>query len=129
MDTKATVTKFTYRIEEKPDGGFVARADDSALETLEGVSREELQKKIQEKLTALVEDQIQRQFKIGGADVRVNVVRKAATKLQSGNSSPEFPSPSPTSDSPPRFENSGTFWRVLALLVALGAIVLYLLKR
>lgn len=129
MDTKTTIAKFTYRIEERPDGGFVACADDGALETLEGVSREELQKKIEEKLTALVDDQIHQQFKIGGADVRLNLVRKVSTKFQSGNPSPEITTPSATSDSSPRFENSGTFWRVLALLLAIAAMVLYLLKR
>jgi len=47
MELKRLITHFTYRIEPKPEGGFVARASDPTLTPLEAPTREELQQKIQ----------------------------------------------------------------------------------
>lgn len=47
MDFKRLVTQFAYKIEPKPEGGFIARATDPASPTLEAPTREELQRKIQ----------------------------------------------------------------------------------
>ena len=52
MDLKRLVTKFVYRIEPKPEGGFIARATDPSVPPLEAATREELRKKIQEKIFA-----------------------------------------------------------------------------
>jgi len=41
------LTKIIYRIEPKPEGGFIARATDPAISTLEAPTREELQRQIQ----------------------------------------------------------------------------------
>jgi len=52
MELKQLITKFTYRIEPKPEGGFIARATDPAVPPLEAPTREELQRKIQETIFA-----------------------------------------------------------------------------
>ena len=50
MDLKHLVQKFVYRIEPKPEGGFIARATDPTVPPLEAPTREELQQKIQAKV-------------------------------------------------------------------------------
>jgi hypothetical protein len=52
MDLKRLITHFTYRIEPKPGGGFIAHATDPAAPPLEAATREELQRKIQANITA-----------------------------------------------------------------------------
>ena len=52
MELKHLVQRYVYRIEPKPEGGFIARATDPTIPTLEAPTREELQRKIQEKLVA-----------------------------------------------------------------------------
>jgi hypothetical protein len=52
MDLKRLITHFTYRIEPKPEGGFIAHASDPTIAPLEAPTREELQRKIQENIAA-----------------------------------------------------------------------------
>ena len=52
MDIKRLITHFTYRIEPKPGGGFIAHATDPAVAPLEAATREELQQKIQANIAA-----------------------------------------------------------------------------
>lgn len=52
MEIKHLAQKFVYRIEPKPEGGFIARATDPTVPPLEAPTREELQQKIQAKLLA-----------------------------------------------------------------------------
>jgi hypothetical protein len=52
MELKRLVTQFTYRIEPKPEGGFVAHATDPTIPVLEAPTREELQRKIQATIAA-----------------------------------------------------------------------------
>jgi len=47
MDLKRLISHFSYRIEPKPEGGFVARPSDPTVPALEAATREELQQKIQ----------------------------------------------------------------------------------
>jgi hypothetical protein len=47
MEINRLVSKYVYRIEPKPDGGFIARASDPSVPSIEAASREELQQKIQ----------------------------------------------------------------------------------
>jgi len=47
MELKRLITHFTYRIEPKPEGGFIAHATDPTVPPLEAPTREELQQKIQ----------------------------------------------------------------------------------
>jgi hypothetical protein len=52
MDFKRLITQFTYRIEPKPEGGFIAHASDPSVPPLEAPTREELQRKIQANIAA-----------------------------------------------------------------------------
>ena len=50
MELKHLVERYVYRIEPKPEGGFIARATDPSVPPLEAPTREELQQKIQAKI-------------------------------------------------------------------------------
>jgi hypothetical protein len=52
MELKHLVKQFSYRIEAKPEGGFIARSTDPAIPALEGSTREDLQRQIAEKFSA-----------------------------------------------------------------------------
>jgi len=54
MEIKKTITKYSYRIEAKPGGGFVAHPADSSMETVEGATKEEVLKKVEEKIGGLI---------------------------------------------------------------------------
>jgi hypothetical protein len=52
VDLKRIISTFTYRIEAKPQGGFIAHASDPSLPPLEALTRGELQQKIQANIGA-----------------------------------------------------------------------------
>jgi hypothetical protein len=52
VELKRLITKFTYKIEPKPEGGFIARPSDPMLPPLEAPTRLELQQKIQANISA-----------------------------------------------------------------------------
>jgi hypothetical protein len=52
MELKRLISHFTYRLEPKPGGGFIAQPSDPSVAPLEAPTREELQKKIQENILA-----------------------------------------------------------------------------
>ena len=52
MELKRLISHFTYRIEPKPEGGFIAHASDPAVPPLEAATRQELQQKIQANIAA-----------------------------------------------------------------------------
>jgi len=52
MEIKHLVSKYVYRIEPKPEGGFIALASDPSVPSIEAATREELQKKIQSTILA-----------------------------------------------------------------------------
>ena len=54
MELKRIISTFTYRIEAKPEGGFVAHASDPNLPALEAPTRQELQQKIQANINAVL---------------------------------------------------------------------------
>jgi hypothetical protein len=54
VDIKRLVTHFTYRIEQKPDGGFIAHSSDPNLPPLEAPTRFELQHKIQDNIDSVL---------------------------------------------------------------------------
>src|SRR5438552_1080838 len=57
MELKRIITKFTYRIEPKPEGGFIAHASDPSLPPLEAPTRLELQQKIQANIGAALAEE------------------------------------------------------------------------
>ncbi len=58
MEIKRTISRVIYRIEPKPEGGFIARCDDPTVPPLEAASRFELEQQIQDKISSEVESQI-----------------------------------------------------------------------
>jgi hypothetical protein len=50
------------RIEEKPGGGWVARSDNPAMETIEGATKEELFEKMRARTAALIGAQLPMNF-------------------------------------------------------------------
>lgn len=52
MELKKLISKYVYRIEPKPGGGFIAHPADPAVPPLEAPTRIELQQKIQETIMA-----------------------------------------------------------------------------
>ena len=54
MEIKRLITHFIYRIEPKPEGGFIAHATDPSVPPLEAPTREELQQKIQSNIATAV---------------------------------------------------------------------------
>lgn len=52
MEIKRLAAKYVYRIEPKPEGGFIARASDPNVPPLEAATRDELQQKIQSTVLA-----------------------------------------------------------------------------
>jgi hypothetical protein len=58
MEIKRTISRVIYRIEPKPEGGFIARCDDPTVPPLEAASRFELEQQIKDKITSEVESQI-----------------------------------------------------------------------
>ena len=52
MELKSLITHFTYRIEPKPEGGFIAHTTNPTVPPIEAPTREELQRKIQANIAA-----------------------------------------------------------------------------
>jgi len=57
MDLKRLFAQVVYKIETKPEGGFIARATDPSVLPLEAPTREELQEKIQQKMLDVISDE------------------------------------------------------------------------
>jgi hypothetical protein len=57
MEIKRTISRIAYRIEPKPEGGFIARCSDPTAPPLEAASRFELEQQIKAKITAEMESQ------------------------------------------------------------------------
>jgi len=145
-------------IEAKPGGGFVARLPGSATETIEGTTQEEVLKKIEESLSASFENPgpigqtvVHKDFQIGGLHFSIDKELKAVSRNSSETaqsaptqgtwSQPSFSQTrfSPTSDSASRVDptgpilpskdTSGLIWRIIAVLIALGALIYFFLRR
>jgi hypothetical protein len=53
MDIKKTNISFSYRIEEKPGGGFIAHTSDPTMETIEAATKQEIEQKIHARMNDL----------------------------------------------------------------------------
>jgi hypothetical protein len=56
MDINKKTVNFSYRIEAKPGGGFVAHTSDPTMETMEAATKEELEQRMQSKIRELFGD-------------------------------------------------------------------------
>ncbi|HEV2113780.1 MAG TPA: hypothetical protein VGR50_06490 [Terriglobales bacterium] len=136
MEIHNSTTHFSYRIEAKPEGGFIARSSDPGMETLKGTSKEELMQKIQAKAMAASGVNLGSGFKLGGLQVavtrKVNVTTSSSNSALTGDaaqpnalqSSRSFTSPVQRSS-----DTTGTMLRVLAAVIALAALAYFFLHR
>lgn len=62
--SKTTVANLNYKIEPKPEGGFIARSNDPSVQPVEGATHEEVQQKIDAMFRDFVEQRIPH-FKMG----------------------------------------------------------------
>jgi hypothetical protein len=79
MELKRLIERFAYRIEPKPEGGFIARASDPTVPQVEAATREELQQKLQDYIaTALRESSTTLTFPVqtNRAKFQVHIDRK-----------------------------------------------------
>src|SRR5437879_4276065 len=73
MEFKNILSKFIYRIEAKPGGGFIATCKDSTVPAIEGATRQEVQRKIQESIAANLGAQFPAlQSALSGNDVKLH---------------------------------------------------------
>jgi hypothetical protein len=80
MELKQLVKQFSYRIEPKPGGGFIARSTDPAVEPLEAPTREKLQRKIEEKVSAALAESfpgLKIPLQHNGTQIEFHIERKA----------------------------------------------------
>ncbi|HZS28728.1 MAG TPA: hypothetical protein VFB76_15985 [Candidatus Angelobacter sp.] len=141
METKRTTTRFSYRIEEKPGGGFIARSTDPGAEPLEGETREEVMRNVEAKISAIIGEQLP-SFKFGGvnltAKAKVNVTHQtrfgasADQASQTDFSQPGLPQ-SIDSMGPimrgNRSDPMGLILRVLAALIGVAALIYFFFHR
>ena len=135
MEIKRTESRFTYRIAEKPDGGFQAVPGEPGRETIEAATKAELMQKLKAVLSQSVGGEIPQdlfQFDLGGVKMQlrkqVNITKHAGSdestaELSAGSDFGAGPITRSGSDT------SGTILRVIAGLLAAGAIVYWLMNR
>ncbi len=133
---ESIVTKFVYRIEPDPAGGFIARPSDPSLEPIEGATREEVQQKIQAKITEMIQSQLPTELKLGPLHVKINrkvTVTTCSTTTPAANvqlpSTQNLATQNTLDATAPSSERISTILRVAAGVLAVVAIIYYLLHR
>ena len=129
--------KFIYRIEPNPAGGFIARPSDPSLDPIEGATREEVQQKIQAKIAEMIQSQLPMELKLGPLKVKIDrkitvTTRSTATPNPADKqlSSTEcLAAQNAFAATAPSSERISTILRVAAGLLALLAILYYVLQR
>ena len=138
METHNSTTHFSYRIEQKPEGGFIARSSDPGVEAIEGATREEVLQRIQDKAMSPAGQSLGSGFKFGGLQVnltrKVNVVTSSGTSKVAGEAAGERAAPGGAEEhfsSPIQrsSDTTGTVLRVAAAAIALAALAYYLSHR
>ncbi|HEV2385681.1 MAG TPA: hypothetical protein VGS20_00355 [Candidatus Acidoferrales bacterium] len=133
MDPRRRVSRFTYRIETKPEGGYIARPVDSNAATLEAPTREELDKKIQDTILAGLSTQFPG-LKLP-TENRPTSYSNTGTIVEAGNAKPtDGVSGSlggTIGNSPIQAEasSSGKVMGILLLALVVAAVVYFFLQR
>lgn len=131
---KNPTTRFSYYVEPKPDGGFIARPSDPAMQIIEGTTTEEVQEKIQAKLKEAIGEQFHAAFKIGGINLTVNSKMNITTTRADSGRAPSGTQEALGSDSsfsgdlpvsPP--DTLGMALKIFVALLGIGVIFFYLL--
>jgi len=148
-----------YSIEAKSDGGFIAHPPSSSMAPIEGATKEEVLQKIENQIAAIVgkdfpkgEQVTHKDLNIGGLHVTID---KKVSFITTRADSPqlELPAPQPVLPQPgfsenrfasasrsstgvdpmgpilPSKDTSGMIWRIIAGLIALGALAYFFLRR
>lgn len=136
MTSTTTTAKFSYKIEAKPDGGFVAVPTEPGMEPIEGSSREEVEQKIQAKVAEMIGAQLSSSFKFGGVNVTVNrkvnfSVRNASGSLITGsrmsNTLQDIPANGEAAPIVPT--GGGSAIRIFAWAVGLAVLIYFIFLR
>jgi hypothetical protein len=129
--TDVQTNKFSYRIEPKPEGGFVATPSEPGMPTLEGATREEVQQKIETTITDMVTSQMPTMFKLGLSlmvNRKINITSHAAAASQASDLVSTVPGQEvlSTGDAPivPERSSSAVLW-VLGGVMVLAALIYF----
>ena len=125
------IRKFAYRIEVRPEGGFIARPIDRSMETLEGATREEIQQKIEARLgevlgVPLATFKISDIARIPDSRFKVTVTKAARTLTPTELESSRIPAPPPPIAPA---DGSGGFLKAIILAIVVLAFLYYFLHR
>lgn len=119
MEIKKNI-RLAYRIEQKPDGGFVARSDDAGVEPIEAATKVELFKKMREKTAALIGTEIPLDFEHQQSAEVVNIQTRRIEP-------PEYLT---NSDAKPQAQGwSVNVWKVAFFVLLAGVVVWVFLHR
>jgi hypothetical protein len=139
MTTKTTHTtaEFSYNIQAKPEGGFVATPVDPAMETIVGATREEVEQKIQFKINEMIGAQLPTGLKLGGLSVTIkrnaNVTTWASSGLNLTGSQATNPSQNIelNGGAAPIVPagNTGATFRMIAWLIAVATVFYFVFHR
>jgi len=121
MDIKKMNVRLAYRIEEKPEGGFIARSDDPNVESIEAATKAELFIKMREKTSALIGKGLPLDVEhLQSTSTVVDIATKQTTIV---NDARLFPS---NDSAPPANQGVSTLniWKILFFLL-LAAVAVY----
>lgn len=126
MSFTQTHLSYKFKLQQKPEGGWIATSDEPAC-TLEGTTREEVEQKIRAKLMEQLQPEIAEKIKLSLPGVNVNT--KFNIKIRRGSPDTDMPhSLLPGSgNSGPKLE--AAISPKLLVLIGAAATVLILLWR
>ena len=130
-----------YRIEPKPEGGFIAHCDDPAVPAIEGATKEEVQQQIMARLKETVGErvsQMEQQLHVPGVNVNVKTEWKVQLRDSTGRlrldtsraptaSSENAQSFATSSSGPIQRETAQRGQMAIKVIIALVAVILLLL--
>jgi hypothetical protein len=133
IKTEVQTSKFSYRIEPKPEGGFVATPGEPGMPAIEGATREEVQQKIEASITEMIGKELPSVFKLANLALRLNTKVNFTTRTTSGtpaagnvfsNSSGQLTLPPSAAPIVPDRSSSAFLW-VLGGLLVLAALIYF----
>lgn len=135
MEINRTNLHLTYKIEEKPEGGFIARSDDPSVESLEAPTREELMEKLREKTTALLGKDLPFDLSaienLSAAGQQIHIDRKVSFNMKPANKLPD--GSFDLSSGEPLVNQSSSLgfniWKVLFFLLLAAGLAFFWLRR
>ena len=138
IKTDVQTSKISYRIEPKPEGGFVATSSDASMPRIEGASREEVQQKINTAIEQVISAQLPTVLKLGKINLKLNTNIKVTTRTAPVS---QTPSDSPSNATPPTASGQSAapivpepstgrvMWVIVGLVVLAGFVYLSYLSR